>query len=191
MSIELQFNYRILRSVNALSNETWKRIDLATKRAADIVVGKLRAFSARDLLHARTGTLARTWTSPQKDEDGKYTVSNPTVYAAIHEYGGEVTPSRAQALAIPFSDGPALTSRGVPRYKTAREAYQAESLFVLQTRSGGAILAKRSGTGAKAKLDAWYMLRASAQIPERRYATKAIEAARPAAIEEVKRAITE
>jgi hypothetical protein len=159
------------------------QIDLGTARAADILVGYLRRFSSNELLHARTGTLARLWDS-QKVADGEYMISNRAPQAAILEYGGEIRPKTAKALAIPLDA--ATTDRGVARYPTAREAFDAEHLFMLKAADGRAYLAKRLGPN---QLEVWYALKDQVTIPAFQYASEAIAAGRDQAIEEVRSAL--
>jgi hypothetical protein len=164
------------------------RIDLATARAADIVKGKLAVFSSKQILHARTGTLARLWSEakPERRAEGEYALINRAPYARIHEEGGEIVPKKAKMLAIPLP-GPATTARGVARYPSARAAFEAEKLFVLKSKNGNLLLAKRVG---RDRLELWYALKDKVTLTARQYATQAIMAARDRATEEVKRALT-
>jgi phage gpG-like protein len=164
------------------------RVDLATARAADIVRGKLAAYSTRDLLNARTGMLGRAWNAAplEKKDESSYSLTNPLPYAAIHEYGGTITPKEAKYLSIPLP--PATTDRGVMRYSTVREAVEAENLFFVVSKQGNALLAKATG---RDQIEAWFALKDQVVIPARHYATQAIEAARPEAEAEIRDAVAE
>jgi hypothetical protein len=168
------------------------KIVLGMNRAADILGGTLRRFSAAGPIHARTGTLAREWTLERvAGEPLAWKFVNRNPQAHILEEGGTIRPRTAKALAIPLSGGPALTERGVARYPGPRGAEAAgHKLFVFKA-AGKAFLAESVGHGKAAKLDLWYVLKGSVQIPAFHYASKAIESSKGAAVAEVKRALEE
>lgn len=134
----------------------------------------------QDPLRRRSGNLAKSWT-PERRGPLEFVVASRLPYAAILEYGGEITPKNAKALAIPV--GEALTEAGVPR-QTGPRKY--EDLFLLRTKAGKALLARRTGKGA---LEVMYVLKEKVTIPAFRYASEAVKAATDRAIREIKRAL--
>jgi len=112
---------RELGDVQRLDRVVSARLARGTARAADIINGALKRYSSNELLHARTGTLARSWAvEPDSSDPLAYWVRNSTPYAGILNRGGDISPRNAQALAIPI--GEAVTDRGVARWKGPREA---------------------------------------------------------------------
>ena len=183
--LELEWMVRQGLDPEKLAADVRKRVDLGTARAADIVAGSLRRYSLSIALHGRTGMLARAWGAAIREGEGAYRLTNRMPYAAIQEEGGEIHAKNVPHLTIPLP--PALTPRGVAKYKSAREAIEKEKLFYLRNRgTGKEIMAKRIGGG---KIEAWFALKESVTIPASHYATRAIEAAKPAAEREVERAL--
>jgi hypothetical protein len=134
-----------------------KKLVLGMNRAADILGGSLREFSLSTVLHGRTGTLAREWVLERDPgEVLAWRFRNRMAYAAVQEYGGTITPKNASMLTIPLP-GPALTERGVPRFKSARDV---PGLFVFKSASGQAFLAQHTGKGPGG-IALWYILRKS------------------------------
>lgn len=164
-----------------------KQLVLGMNRAADVMGGTLRRYSMSVVLHGRTGMLAKEWVLKRDTTDPlAWHFINRSPQAAILEFGGEVKPTKAQALAIPITGGPALTERGVPRYAGPREAEAAgHKLFVLKT-GGKAYLAEDTGRG---KLEFWYVLKPSVTIPAFRYATRAVDDSKNAAVKQVEDAL--
>lgn len=80
--------------------------------------------------------------------------SKGVVYAAIHEFGGVITPVRAKALTIPLT----------PEAKKKR-ARDFVGTFIIQTDSGQAFIARQVGDN----IERLYMLRQSVTIPARPY----------------------
>lgn len=89
---------------------------MSSKAAAHIVKTQLSGQA----LKRRTGGLARSITGQLTDVDGVPAIrvgvfrGSATAYARIQEFGGEIVPRFAKALAIPTEE--ALTPAGVERY---------------------------------------------------------------------------
>jgi phage gpG-like protein len=93
-------------------------------------------------------------------------------YARIHEFGGTITPKKAQYLAIPMAA--AKTGTGVSRYESPR---QVPGLFVFKSKAGNLLLARREGKKGKLKL--FFVLKKSVKIPARPYLGPAVNAIKP------------
>lgn len=177
-----------LKELGKLNTEDARlRVRLARgmARAADVVNGALKRFSSSELLHARTGTLARAWTvRPDATDPLTFVASNMTPYAAILNRGGEIK-AKNVALAIPI--GEAVTARGVAKWAGPREAEKAlgTKLFVWKSKQGNAFLA----ASIKKRLTPLFLLRGQVTIPARHYVEAAIESARDAAIQQVRNAL--
>lgn len=81
-----------------------------------------------------------------------------TGYAEIHEYGGDITPKKGAALAIPFYLGPAVTRGG----DAIAPKDFGRPLFKLPGRPGG-LYTKRGKTG----IELVYVLKKRVHIPAR------------------------
>lgn len=113
-----------------------------------------------------TGKLERSFTIRIKQLSGgsvKASVESDLPYAAIHETGGRIRPTKGSALTIPMT----ATARG----RTARS--WGPKLFRPKGRS---FLATRGGRGGG--LTVQYLLRKSVMIRKKRYLTKAIRRTR-------------
>jgi len=107
-------------------------------------------------------------------------------YAALQEYGGEVTPKKGRFLAIP--QGPALTASGVARFRSAREA---PNLRFIAIRGGAMGLLVRDVPGRKARSEIFYVLVRRVKVPATLYLTRALEAVRARAVERIQSALAE
>ncbi len=96
-------------------------------------------------------------------------VGSPVRYAAIHETGGEIRPTRAKALTIPIAEE-----------AKRRSARDFPNLFIWKRPGdegeGSAYLAQPTGDGG---FKLMYQLRSRVFIPARRYVSKAQEVAGP------------
>jgi hypothetical protein len=177
--------FRELGNVRKLDEEVARRVARGTARAADIINGALKRFSSNELLHARTGTLARMWkVEPVAGEFASFLATNPLPYAAILNRGGDIK-AKKTALAIPIGD--AVTERGVAKWKGPREAEAALGVkfFVWKSKRGNAFLA----ASINRRLTPLFLLRAEVTIPARHYVEAAIESVRDKAVAEVRRAL--
>ena len=173
--------------------------------AGKMLMRELVNASLKDPLTGRTGDLARSWKAEPVEVAGNHVtlaIDNYKVYANILQRGGTIVPKTAKMLAIPVQNGPAVTARGLPRYPTAREAYEAEHLFVWTDKTTGNLFLAKGGSpqgpgspkrrqGPKDRLQLWYVLRDQVKIPAFRYASTAIERGRAAALKEMARLIAE
>lgn len=170
--------------------DTARRIAAGMVRAADVALGALRRFSSKELLHARTGNLARMWSSPVVDPQDPFSIRiiNTAPYAVVQEEGSDpdhpVVPKNAKLLAIPLQPH-ALTPGGVPRFASPRDAPDDPKFFVWKSSSGNKFLAKSVG----GQLELWYLLKDKVTIPATHFATAAIEDSADAALAQVKRAL--
>jgi phage gpG-like protein len=178
--------FRELGNVRKLDVEIAKRIARGTARAADIINGALKRFSSNELLHARTGTLARMWSvTPDETNPMAFIIRNPLPYAAILNRGGDIR-AKKTALAIPIGD--AVTERGVAKWAGPREAEAALGVkfFVWKSKRGNAFLA----ASINRQLTPLFLLRGEVTIPARHYVEAAIDSVRDRAVDEVRRALT-
>ncbi len=183
---DVKIFFRELGNVRRADADVMKKIARGTARAADIINGALKRFSSSDLLHARTGMLAKAWSvQPDGTDPFTFRITNFTPYAAILNRGGEIKASKT-ALAIPVFD--ALTDRGVARWPGPREAEAAlgTKLFVWKSKAGNAFLA---ATIAR-RVSPLFLLRGQVTIPARHYVEAAVEDARDRAVGEVRRALS-
>lgn len=103
---------------------------------------KVRMRSATGTVGIRSGNL-RNQLTQRTDLVGmviKTDIGDSVKYARIQEYGGTITPTRAQYLAIPV--GPALTAAGVSKYASPREV---PGLFVIRSKGGTLLLVRKDG----------------------------------------------
>ncbi len=87
-------------------------------------------------------------------------------YAAIHEFGGTIVPTKAQALTIPTYEN--TRKDGNPKRSVA-ELFSKHNAFI----ANGMIFAKR-GKGVGAQIEPMFLLKKSVTIPARPYMQPAI-----------------
>lgn len=182
--IELKIKLNIAKRLITAQADAENRIGLGLARAADVLIGYLKNYSgfSQEGLHVRTGLLARTWEAPQQRDKFGFTIQNRTPYAAILNFGGDITPKKAGALAIPV--GEALTDRGVARYTGPRDPEIPGQLFAPKGKSFLAM--KLEGKGP---LQVMFLLREKVTIPAYAYATKAVAAGKADAKRQVLNAL--
>lgn len=166
-------------------------------RGADIVRKAISANAGGDVLHRRTGTLARSFRSTDaivQTEGNKVAIAagvyndasgvsggpvdykGRTPYADIQEYGGTVKPINSKYLAIPVFD--ALTKAGVPRLKSPLDN---PALIFVKRKDGLMMLGESEGK----KFSAWYILKKSVKIPASHYMSKGFDSSKDRAAQEV------
>lgn len=107
-------------------------------------------------------------------------------YAAIHEHGGTILPKRGRFLAIPM--GPAL--KGGKNGGANMWPRDIPDLTFVSIRGGAqAMLVRRMGKGKRAGFVPWFHLVRSVNMPARPYLRPAVDAARPAFINEIREAL--
>lgn len=121
---------------------------------------KQRRLTGRPGLARRTGALVRSFevvVTGTDVDDLRGTLGTDSKYAAIHEYGGRITPTRGQYLAIPLAA--ALTRAGVTR----DEPRSYSDAFFITSRSGTLLLVRRAGGG----IEPLFAMKRSVTIPAR------------------------
>lgn len=144
-------------------------------RAAEHVVGEIRAVVSEKFPEGRTGKLGRSFRATFLGRDGgavSAAATSDLVYARIQDEGGVIRPSSVKYLAIPL--------KRLPVGKWPRHFGKGE-LVLVKSRSGGAVLAKVSKRG---KVDPVFALKKSVRIPGKRYLDAAAERAAPG-VEEI------
>ncbi len=119
--------------------------------------------------------------SPNSKQLNPSTTSNPgpVRYAAIHEYGGTITPTRRQFLTIPVHDS-LRTGAGANRYASARDV---PGLKYAESAGGQRMLIHEDSE------EVFYLLRRSIKIPARPYLNPAIKTAAIAMNSDILRAL--
>lgn len=150
--IEVKFDTKAIEKLfNKFPEETFDRLKVAFGVQMAQFVGRftksrLSGRSGSKGLNRVTGTLARnllTKTFGKKPDINTirttafFTTQVP--YAKIHEFGGEIRPTKQQALTIPL-----------PAAKTASGALKAPArewgnTFIVKTKNGEAIIAQKNG----------------------------------------------
>lgn len=112
--MNLNFNLENHINFNALAENIVKT---AVLRVADEVRNQILINLTGRILKIRTGNLRRTWSTFPKlheDADGPYaTLQSNLVYAAIHEFGGEIKPVKAKALVFTIGSQTIVTKKVV------------------------------------------------------------------------------
>lgn len=123
----------------------------------------------RDVLHRRTGALARAFNSTVVDENGKTTLliwvdSTVNKYWKIQEFGGVIKAGAGKMLAIPAAA--AMTPAGVPKYKSPREI---PDLFIIKghSRSKPGAITPMLGRIEGNKIVIYFYLKKSVEVPAR------------------------
>ncbi|RPI63877.1 MAG: hypothetical protein EHM48_01745 [Planctomycetaceae bacterium] len=128
-------------------------------------------IKAHHLIDTRNLTNSVT-TEPEAD--GSVTIGpRNVIYAAIHEFGGTITPSRARFLAIPLTEQ--AKKAGSPTRFSGNLHPQGMS-------AAGGVLIDESGT-------AQYALKLSVRIPARPYMRPALDEHGPEIVEQIANAI--
>lgn len=110
--------------------------------------GKLLASLSKDRIKVAGGMRSEVAVS--------YTL---TGIATVHERGATIRPKRAKYLTVPLP--PALTSRGIPKKKSARDW---RNTFVLKSKKGNLLIVQKRADGGITPL---YVLKKSVTIPKR------------------------
>ena len=122
-------------------------------RSRMIVAGEFVESAAKALAPVDTGNL-RASIKAELIGWNKVRIGTAVIYAAIHEFGGEIKPVKAGALTVPLNDE--------ARRSSARDF---PDLFLLKPRDGGAFLVRQRGDS----LEFMYELQKSVFIPARPY----------------------
>lgn len=122
---------------------------------------------SNEILRRRTGHLAGSakW-QLQKRGRGCALVLRSAVYGPIHEFGGVITPKRAQWLTIPLPA--AMTPAGVPRGR----ARDFPDTFIAKSQEGDLVIFQRKADDEVTPL---FVLRKKVTIPARRWASISVE----------------
>lgn len=122
---------------------------------------------SNEVLRRRTGHLAGSakWQLERRGR-GVALVLRSAVYGPIHEFGGTITPKRAQWLTVPLPA--AMTPAGVVKGR----ARDFPSTFVARSRAGNLIIFQRGVGGGVTPL---FVLKKKVTIPARRWASISVE----------------
>lgn len=171
-----------------------------------------RKIGGGGLLAQRSGLLAKAWTIGGSGQAETATtagassasghVQSNLVYAAIHNFGGEVVAKKSQYLAIPL--GPAKTPAGVAKFASPRDV---PGLTLIKSRSGTLLLVKMLGLTnkgrqktktyagpvgpTKSEFVPWFVLKKSVRVPATHYVDKSIAETEEMASSDVQSAIDE
>lgn len=131
--------------------------------------------------HKDTGTLGR---SIQVDDRGITDKERPSarvgsnaVYAAIHEFGGEIRPKSSRYLTVPIGQ----TGRDLLRRGGLRAI---PDTFVFRSRKGNLIVARTRGKARKAAMEAIAVLKDSVRIPRRPFLRPGLRMSNQAILDE-------
>ena len=153
-------------------SEAKLRVTAGGATRLNVRTGRLRASIAGDVKVEGDAILVRVsagGNSPHPRQLSPTGTNTPgeVRYAAIHEYGGTIRPSRRQFLTIPVHDS-LRTGAGVARFASARDV---PGLQYAET-SGGQRLLIHEDSG-----EVFYLLRRSVTLPPRPYLNPAIRTA--------------
>jgi phage gpG-like protein len=150
---------------------------------------RIRELLSGEVLDPRTGNLRGSINADPLQDNGnevRGTVSTDLIYAAIHEFGGTITPKTAQYLTIPLEA--VLTAAGVARY-SAREIIDAPSMGGFEgTFFAKGVLFGRRGRGDLTPL---FALKTSVTLPARPYMRRGLQDIEGEVQERLARAIEE
>lgn len=169
-----QFRARI-RAAGETRLQAALRREMAT--TVEDAVGRAKDRLGGDVLMVRTGNLRRSITGEvvRADASGVEGVvmagggPRSVRYAAIHEYGGIIRPTKAKALAIPLQR--AKTASGVGRYASPRQVQGLALLWPKGSPRGWLVKRKKRST------EFWFMLVRRVVIPERPYVRPSVREA--------------
>lgn len=153
--------------------------DAVTRIAYDVREGVIMNLRGSPL-RTRSGSLLNSWSRPpqirETSSGPSAKLSSNLVYAAIHEFGGVITPKRVSKLTIPLDY--VKNSSGTRTKFSARELFDSPGLLglrsVWKSKTGRAIL----GSRGKGDVVALFALVDRVDMPKRRYVSKAIERTR-------------
>jgi len=158
-------------------------------KASSTVLGQLVANVSGDILHRRTGNLARSMGYRiDRDGDGipQSTIGSGAtlktarmVYANIHEVGGVITPKRAKWLTIPLAA--AQTPAGVARFSAREAKGMFDKTFFRTSQAGNLILFGTKGD----EVIPLFVLKKSVTIPARRYMSITVEQTKERVVEDI------
>lgn len=147
-----------------------KNLSFQIFRALSLVEKEIKVQIKKAGLQRRTGRLMNAWGSNKTiTEKGNEVIGEMTSegvpYAAIHEYGGTITPKSAKNLTIPTDNNRRADGSAI---MTAKELFSSGKSFV---RNGTAFM-----TESKGKIVPMFLLRKSVKIPARPYIRPALAA---------------
>jgi phage gpG-like protein len=197
--IEVKINKRDVARINRLLSDLDPRkqdgaVHKGVLKASATVLNRLVANVSGEILHRRTGNLARSMGFRiERDASGVIEsqigsgASLKTArmsYANIHETGGTIRPVRAKMLAIPI--GEALTPAGVARF-TPRGIERAgyDGSFVRKSRMGNLILFGKVGSGIGLRVVPLFLLKDKVNIPARKYMSRTVEQTKDQVVQDI------
>lgn len=200
VGVRIDFDSASLRRVAALSGVTKNRLyvrldrfmaDEAPRVAKGVAASTLRG----QVLKRRTGRLARSVEGHALRFRGVPSLRVGVFrgfalgQAAAHEYGADIRPKNARALAVPVQGGPATTSGGRSKFAGPRE-YPGK-LFFIPFRSGkavvGGLFEKRRG-GRRGRLV--YVLVTRVRLKKRGWLSKGLDRQLPDVSSRLERLLT-
>lgn len=183
---------RLLNKLRRLSpKEQTSTFAEAWHAATRFVTRKMIDNASGKILHRRTGALSKIQYTIDKKKIvsiiGNRVISgNPVPYAAIHEYGGTIRPTRAKNLAIPI--GRAKTAAGVARFRPRdieRSGYDDSVCF--RSKAGNLILWGVKNLKTKKKLTPLFVLKKSVRVPARHWVSKTVKESQAGVVTEMER----
>jgi len=109
--------------------------------AAQLALSQVK-LSCRRKFPNGTGNLIGA-NNTRKMKNLHWQIYNDKVYAAIHEWGGVITPDMAGALTVPLNPEAKKIRR---EYKSLRNA---PDMFMIESKKGNALLVKKNAGGIK------------------------------------------
>ncbi len=150
-------------------------------RAAQHVVGEIRATLYETVRSGTTGQLARSFEASFVERNGK-TVSaaagSDLIYARIQDEGGTILPRTVKRLAVPLNDNGRLPIGKWPRH------WAPGALTLIKSKRGNDLLAEIKGVGKRAKIIPRYALVKSVTLSPKGYLETAARRAEPG-VEEI------